>query len=121
MGKTTSKYIIITASLLLISMISCNTDDSQRQKNEIQVKFIEQICCGKLITLNNVLIDSPNSAYKDSLLYPINFDDFSIFQSLQFEDIITIEYELIENSEGDCEITCNRENGIPIKLLMAQK
>jgi len=121
MNKTKLTMIMSATILVLIIITSCNNDDTQNQKKEIQVKFIEQICCGNLMTLNNVLIGSRYDAYKDSLLYSTNFGDFPIFQSLQLEDIITIEYELTESSEGDCEIMCNRHNGIPIKLLKVEK
>jgi len=116
MNKTKSNLVGV-ATLLLITILSCNKDEPQNQNSEIQVRFVEQICCGSLLTMKNVLIESSCESYKDSLLAPINFGEFSIFQDIQVNDIITIEYELTENCEAFCDITCNRYNGIPIRIL----
>lgn len=117
MNKT--KFTVIASSIIFgfIVLISCNNDDSVIQKNEIQVKLIEQVCCGNLMTLNNTLIESSCEAYSDSLLSPINLNEFPVIQSLQIGDIVTIEYQLTENCEATCDFTCNRMNGIPIRLL----
>ncbi len=63
-----------TTLLVLSSMLSCNDNELLNNKNEVQVKFIEEICCGnKLMTLKNELIESSiysnGGIYKDSLLY----------------------------------------------------
>jgi hypothetical protein len=113
------KITILTTIILTLIMTSCNDDDSQNETNKIEVKFIEQICCGNLMTLNNVLVNSSNEGYKDSLLAPINFNKFAVFPSVQIGDIVTIEYELAENYI-ECEIMCNRHNGIPIKLITVE-
>tara|TARA_R110002051_G_scaffold290773_1_gene354425 strand:- start:55425 stop:55790 length:366 start_codon:yes stop_codon:yes gene_type:complete len=117
MNKT--KFTIIVSSIIfgLIVLISCNNDDSENHKNEVQVELIEQVCCGNLMTLNNRLLESSCEDYSDSLLSPINLNEFPDFQNLQIGDIVTIEYELTENCEATCEVSCNRFNGIPIRLL----
>ena len=107
-------------SFVLFISVTYSCDQADEQRNKIQVRFIEQICCGSLLTLDNDLITSPCKAYQDSLLAPINPGDFPAFQNIQVGDIFTIEYELTEGCEAACEITCNRMNGIPIKLLQVE-
>lgn len=117
MNKTKLIVIINTLIFGLFVLISCNNDDSENQKNEVQVKLIEQVCCGNLMTLNNRLLESSCEDYSDSLLSPINLNEFPAFQNLQIGDIVNIEYELTENCEATCEVSCNRFNGISIRLL----
>ena len=119
MNVTKSTWIL-SFIITFFVIVSCKNEDFQIYKNGAQVKFIEQICCGNLKTLNNVLINSPCEQYKDSLLNPINFNDFPVFQSIQIDDIISIVYEITENCEASCDIICNRRNGIPIKLISVE-
>lgn len=111
-------YNMLFSFLFLLLLFSCN-DDNELKETTIKVKYVESICCGDLMTLNNQLVNSSCETYRDSLLVPINKDDFTIFQSLQIGDEINIEYELTELCEGrqTCNITCNRAGGIPIKIL----
>lgn len=114
------KRLLLCYCIIAFTFSCTESDNSENQKNRVQVKLIEQVCCGNLMTLNNRLIKSSCEDYSDSLISPINLNEFPAFQNLQIGDIVTIEYELTENCEATCEVTCNRFNGIPIKLLNAE-
>ena len=103
--------------VLFISFGSCNTKETLAKPDKIDMRYIEQICCGNLMTLNNFMLSGPCESYKDSLLRAINLDEFDIPQNYQFGDILSIEYKLTEDCEASCEITCNRMNGIPIEII----
>jgi len=120
MNKTKLRIPISIILLMLSSIVSCDSDDSKDRKNEIQVKLIEQFCCGNIIILKNEVIESACETVKDSLLSAINANEFPIFQSLQVGETITIEYELTENCLAACGTICNRDTAIPIKILNAE-
>lgn len=109
----------------LILLISCNDSDSTQNSIDSiidSVSYINEACCSKLISLSTQPINNSCEEFQGngpSMFDPINFSDFEIFQNIQPEDILTIEYELIENCETKCTIVCNRPSGIPIKLLAA--
>lgn len=111
------KATFLLIYLLPFFLLSC--DNESLKNNFVKVKYVESICCGDLMTINNQLVTSICEAYKDSLLVPINKDDFAIFEALEFGNVITIEYELTEFCEGtpSCEIICNRSLGVPIKII----
>ena len=118
------KHFLFCISLLFFLMFSCNDEDENNisSKSSINAIYTEAFC-GGLMTVNNQLVTSICETYKDSLLVVTNKEDFVIFQSLQFSDEVSIEFELTEFCEGlqDCAIMGNRYNGIPIKILTINK
>jgi hypothetical protein len=118
------RSIYIRFLLILFSatcFVACKKDkDPEVQNQKVNVRYIEQICCGNLVILENVELSSSCETYKDSLLRAVNLDAFSIAQNYQFGDKLSIEFRLTENCEASCEITCNRMNGIPIELVSVE-
>lgn len=106
--------LILSGCLLLIG--GCEYLNLSPKSKSLQVVYIQQICCGNLSILNEETILSCDS-YEDFLLQATNLEDFDIPQLYQFGDTLTIEYELAEGCEASCDITCNRMNGIPIRLM----
>ena len=105
-------------ALFCLGLLGCNNkQDVSINSASVSVRYIEQICCGNLMILDQQTIQSSCETYKDSLLRGVNLDEFSIPQNYQFGDMLTIEYEVMPACEAACEITCNRRNGIPVKLL----
>ena len=117
------KNLKITYTLIFVSLmfvLSCNNEsENLRKTKSSKVRYIEAFC-GGLMTTNNQLVTSSCGMYQDSLLVAINKDDFAIFQSLQFNDEISIVYEIsTEFCEGGpgCEVMGNRSNGVPIRII----
>jgi hypothetical protein len=115
--KHSASLFILTITFFLAS---CAGKEMPKTTYKIEVRYIEQICCGNLMTLGNQIVSSTCETYQDSLLRAINLDEFGIAQNNQFGDILTIEYQLTEACEASCELTCNRMNGIPIKLFSVE-
>ena len=116
--KTISVFFKI--AFLFFLCASCEDDaqnDVAHGLSLVEVQYVEQTCCGNMIITNNTEIVSNCVAYQDSLLMAINLEDFNIPQNYQFGDILTIEFNLMpEVCEANCDITCNRYNGIPVEI-----
>ena len=112
--------IILLSAIILFTCTGCSDKETAISPDKIDVRYIEQICCGNMMTLDNFLLNSNCKLYQDSLLRAINIDDFEIPTNNQFGDIITIEFRLVEACEASCEITCNRFNGIPIEIIKVE-
>lgn len=118
--KNSILSIILLSAIILLTSTGCSDKETVINPIKIDVRYIEQICCGNMIILDNFLLESNCELYQDSLLRAINIDDFEIPANNQFGDIITIEFRLIEACEASCEITCNRFNGIPIEIIKVE-
>lgn len=118
-SKLIGIFIFATA-VLFLGACDKNKEDSGSQQDNIEVRYIEQICCGNMMTTENHLVASPCEFYEDSLLRAVNIDEFAIAQNYQFGDLLTIKFELTEACEASCELTCNRMNGVPIKILSVE-
>ena len=118
------KKLKLTISLFILSItiffVGCIEKHKYLPTYTNEVRYVEQICCGNMLTLDNFIVSSACEAYKDSLLRAINLDEFAISQNHQFGDTLKIVYQLTEYCEASCELTCNRRNGIPIKLLVVE-
>ena len=112
--------IVLISILLLLLSIACRKEMTQPQSNTLQVRYIQQICCGNLVIVGQQEIVSPCPTYQDSLLSAINLDDFDIPGRFQFGDTFSMEYQLTTDCEASCEITCNRHNGIPVRILAVE-
>jgi len=108
-------FLFISAIVFLCA--SCKHEDSEKNPDKIQVRYIEQICCGNMMATDNFQIQSECELYQDSLLRAINIDAFEIPQNYQFGDILSIEFKLTKHCEASCDIICNRYNGIPIEII----
>jgi hypothetical protein len=106
---------------IALSLSSCHDKKTRKNPDTIKVRYIEQICCGNMMTLDNFLIYSNCNLYNDSLLRATNIDNFEIPQNYQFGDTLSIAFKLTEFCEASCELTCNRYNGIPIELIQVEE
>ncbi len=105
-------------------MIGCQT--SSETNPELSFRYIDELCCGNLMILNEKTIDDPSGNFQDSLTYGVNLDDYIDSKNLKFGDEILIEYEILsfplsDDFEINCSVFCNRHNGIPIKILSLKK
>ena len=92
----------------------------------LSFRYIEDLCCGNLMIMNEETIENYSASWLDSLTYGVNLEDYISSQNLEFGDELLIEYEVLaiplpDDVEIDCPVICDRNSGIPIRIISLEK
>ena len=102
----------------MFTFYSCN-DDSDHIMDPNVIFLDPGPCCSNMELINGEPIYSLLAGYSETILAAINIDDFSNL-GIEDKDSLYIEFEF-SAEEFPCEIICNRQHGIPIKLTSVEK
>jgi len=106
----------IIGFLIVFSFIGCQ-DESELN---ITVHYLDPgPCCSNMELINQEPIYSDLAGYSETLLAAVNINEFTDL-ALEDGDLLKIQF-VFTNEQLPCNIICNRQHGIPIKILYAEE
>jgi hypothetical protein len=108
--------ISIICFLIFFSFIGCQ-DESELN---ITVQYLDPgPCCSNMELINQEPIYSDLVGYSETLLAAVNINELTDLV-LEDGDLLKIQF-VFTNEQLPCNIICNRQHGIPINILSAEK
>lgn len=107
----------------VFSFISCQQEHTNESNKNISatVQFLNPgPCCSNMELINQESVFSDLVGYSETILAAVNMDDFSDL-GINNNDFLEIQYNFSSDEFLPCNFTCNRQNGIPIKVISIQK
>lgn len=108
--------ISIICFLIFFSFVGCQ-DESELN---VTVQYLDPgPCCSNMELINQDPVYSDLVGYSETLLAAVNIDEFRDLV-LKDGDLLKIQF-VFTNDQLPCDFICNRQNGIPIKILYVEK
>ncbi len=86
----------------------------------MELQYVGQVCCGEFISVDSTRVLC--GGIEDFLFHIVNLEEVGIeFGEEHLDEVFLLEFKLTDACEANCEISCNRYNGIPVEVISADK